>query len=231
MPEVIDCPSCRRKLRLPEELLGRFVQCPTCGQTFAAPAAEAALPSEAEPLPAGREESRLPSADQPLQLSLDPDDAPARPARNVPPPPRPLRAVPLGPPRRPGSADDLMPCPCCGEEIDPDAPRCRFCGEVLDEADRARGRATRRRRPWEPHRGPLILTLGISSLVLFWVCGYLGLLMGLAAWTMGRRDLNLMRAQRMDPEGMGHTKGGYVCGIIGTILDSLWLCLLPRLLA
>src|SRR5437879_4667466 len=37
MPEVIDCPQCERKLRVPDELLGRAVQCPTCGATFAAP--------------------------------------------------------------------------------------------------------------------------------------------------------------------------------------------------
>lgn len=34
MAEIISCPSCERKLRLPEDLLGRQVQCPTCGAAF-----------------------------------------------------------------------------------------------------------------------------------------------------------------------------------------------------
>jgi hypothetical protein len=36
MPEIISCPSCRRKLQAPESLQGYDVQCPTCGATFTA---------------------------------------------------------------------------------------------------------------------------------------------------------------------------------------------------
>jgi hypothetical protein len=36
MPEIINCPSCQRKLQVPEALLGQDVQCPTCGATFTA---------------------------------------------------------------------------------------------------------------------------------------------------------------------------------------------------
>ncbi len=35
--EVIFCPSCNHKLRVPEELMGRPVQCPQCRATFLAP--------------------------------------------------------------------------------------------------------------------------------------------------------------------------------------------------
>src|SRR5688572_16970206 len=38
MNNVIDCPSCTHKLRLPDDLLGQQVECPTCGATFPAPA-------------------------------------------------------------------------------------------------------------------------------------------------------------------------------------------------
>ena len=41
MPEMINCPQCECKLRVPDELLGRGVKCPTCGVTFTAPAAAA----------------------------------------------------------------------------------------------------------------------------------------------------------------------------------------------
>jgi hypothetical protein len=36
MPEIISCPSCRRRLQAPESVLGQDVQCPTCGTTFVA---------------------------------------------------------------------------------------------------------------------------------------------------------------------------------------------------
>jgi hypothetical protein len=44
MPMVIDCPSCNRKLNVPESLLGQMVKCPTCGATFAASNQGPALP-------------------------------------------------------------------------------------------------------------------------------------------------------------------------------------------
>jgi hypothetical protein len=36
MPDIISCPSCQRKLQVPETLLGQDVQCPTCAATFTA---------------------------------------------------------------------------------------------------------------------------------------------------------------------------------------------------
>lgn len=36
MPEIIRCPQCERKLKVPEHLLGKAVKCPTCGDTFTA---------------------------------------------------------------------------------------------------------------------------------------------------------------------------------------------------
>ncbi len=63
----------------------------------------------------------------------------------------------------------------------------------------------------KPHRGTLILVLGILSLV---VCSPLGI----AAWIMGAGDLKEMDAGTMDPGGRGSTQAGKICGIIGTIL-------------
>src|SRR5262249_59131010 len=57
MPEIISCPKCDRKLRVPDDLLGQAVKCPTCGATFTAagaapePAAPAAPPPRREPEP------------------------------------------------------------------------------------------------------------------------------------------------------------------------------------
>jgi hypothetical protein len=92
-----------------------------------------------------------------------------------------------------------------------------------EEEERPWERTQRRRtrRDSEPHRGPLVLVLGIFGLVVGFVMG-LGLPFGLAAWIMGYRDLRKMRYEKsMDPEGEGMTQAGMVCGAIGTFLGSL----------
>jgi len=63
----------------------------------------------------------------------------------------------------------------------------------------------------KPHRGTVILVLGILGLL---ICGPLAI----AAWVMGSSDLKEMNAGTMDPAGRGNTQVGKVCGIIGTIL-------------
>lgn len=65
-----------------------------------------------------------------------------------------------------------------------------------------------------PHRGGLILALGILSLI---VCAPLGVF----AWAMGSSDLEMMRRGRMDRSGEGVTQAGYVCGIIGTVFFAI----------
>ncbi len=71
-----------------------------------------------------------------------------------------------------------------------------------------------RRRDLEPHRGTLILVLGILSICL--PC--FSLVLGPIAWYMGASDLRAIRQGRMDPSGEGTTKAGYICGIVGTVI-------------
>lgn len=66
----------------------------------------------------------------------------------------------------------------------------------------------------QPHRGGIILTFGILSLV---ICAPLGIV----AWVLGGSDLGKMTRGEMDPEGRGLTKAGYICGIIGTAIFAL----------
>src|ERR1043166_793320 len=66
----------------------------------------------------------------------------------------------------------------------------------------------------KPHRGTLILVLGILSLV---ICQPLGI----AAWVMGKGDLKQIDAGAMDPSGRSLTNAGRICGMIGTILFAL----------
>ena len=67
----------------------------------------------------------------------------------------------------------------------------------------------------EPHRGTLILVLGILSLTM---CS---IFTGIPAWIMGKGDLKKIGAGVMDPEGGGMSKAGMICGIIATILGVL----------
>ncbi|KAF0808300.1 hypothetical protein A6D6_00009 [Alcanivorax xiamenensis] len=66
------------------------------------------------------------------------------------------------------------------------------------------------------HRGALVLTLGLISLLVFQP-------LGIAPWVIGVQDLRAMREGRMDPEGRGTTMAGMILGIIAIILFVLTL--------
>ncbi len=67
-----------------------------------------------------------------------------------------------------------------------------------------------------PHRGTLVLVLGILGLVCCLICG-------IVAWVLGNTDLREMDAGRMDPEGRGLTQAGKICGIISVALAIIGL--------
>jgi predicted Zn finger-like uncharacterized protein len=110
------------------------------------------------------------------------------------------------------------------EEEDEDAPR--------------RGRRPRDSefRAKRPHRGPVMLTLGIVSLVLpllggalFACCrapgliclGLAGIAVGVLAWILTARDLAAMRRGEMDFAGEGKTKFGVALAMGGTAVSAL----------
>ena len=64
-----------------------------------------------------------------------------------------------------------------------------------------------------PHRGVIILVLGIISLMFAVTAPF--------AWIMGRGDLAEMDAGRMDPEGRSITQVGTIIGMIVTIIFIL----------
>ena len=80
-------------------------------------------------------------------------------------------------------------------------PARRDADEDLDDDDDRGERRSRRRsrRNMAPHRGTLILILGI----LAWVGGTF--VCGILAWIFGNNDLKEIRAGRMDPEGESMT--------------------------
>ncbi len=85
--------------------------------------------------------------------------------------------------------------------------------------------------PKTPHRGVLVLILGLVSISM---CA----LTGPAAWLLANEDLHKMRYGDMDPQGHSMTMAGKVCGIIGTVIGAgqlawigyaayVWMTLVP----
>jgi hypothetical protein len=66
----------------------------------------------------------------------------------------------------------------------------------------------------KPHRGAIILVLGILGLVVCFPCG-------IAAWWMGNGDLREIDGGAMDPGGRGLTQAGRILGMIATILGVI----------
>jgi hypothetical protein len=115
-----------------------------------------------------------------------------------------------------------MKCPQCGQDNDRKEEICSYCGKLL----RAQAAPAPQRNvsdsPPETRaagRGNRVLVLGILSIVM------LGLLTGIPAWVMGRRDLRKIREGDIDPAQASVTRLGMVLGIIGTVIGSFILLL------
>jgi len=70
----------------------------------------------------------------------------------------------------------------------------------------------------QPHRGMLILILGILGLAVCAICAPI-------AWIMGNTDLQEIAAGRMDPSGKDMTNIGRILGIVGTVLMIFGCCM------
>jgi hypothetical protein len=82
-----------------------------------------------------------------------------------------------------------------------------------------------------PHRGGMILTLGIIGLVVGLVICPIVMVLGFVAWFMGTADLRKMDQGIMDPSGRGNTVAGKVMGIITSILFILYLLFIGVIVA
>ena len=71
-------------------------------------------------------------------------------------------------------------------------------------------------QPLKPHRGTVVLILGILGIVCCTICG-------IVAWVMGNNDLREMAAGTMDASGRGLTQAGKICGMISVILQIVGL--------
>jgi hypothetical protein len=118
-------------------------------------------------------------------------------------------------PRRDGDAftrgkEDRPRQPRRDEDDDGDRPsRRRYYDDRFDR------RSRRHRSDYEPHRGTLILILGVLPFFIH----PLAPICGPIAWVLGNQDLKEIRAGRMDPEGEGTTQAGRILGMIFTLLS------------
>ena len=101
-------------------------------------------------------------------------------------------------------AGQQVKCPRCGQNLV--APAAG--GQPIAVGQPIPGAAP---MPLKPHRGSVVLTLGILGLLICVICGII-------AWVMGNNDLREMAAGRMDRSGEGMTKAGKILGMIATIL-------------
>jgi DNA-directed RNA polymerase subunit RPC12/RpoP len=138
MSTIVDCPTCTRRLNVPEEMLGRPVRCPDCGNTFEAGPGGVVLPVDGPDAGSGP-----PPAGSHGVKAASPGPAEPNPhMRSCPSCGRQLD-------------EQAVHCRYCGEDL-------------AEEVDRPWERTRRRRvrRDCEPHRGTTVLVLGILSLVL-----------------------------------------------------------------
>ncbi len=120
------------------------------------------------------------------------------------------------PARRPAPVDDEdrpRRRPRDGDDLEEERPRRRRDEDEDDDRPR------RRRGGYAPHRGTLILVLGILGLL------FCGIFTGIPAWIMGNNDLKEIRAGRMDPEGESLTNVGRILGMVTCILSIVSLCI------
>ena len=151
MPTVVECPSCGKKLKVPDEYLGKKVRCSDCNGTFVS----------------GKPPSKAPPK---APVRVEEDDV----------------------------ADDV--------NDDDEAPVRK-----------------RSRSSMEPHRGTLILILGIAGLAGTFIIGIIAIIPAILAWIWGKADLKKMDDGAMDPEGRSNTSLGKMLGMIGVIVNGIGL--------
>jgi hypothetical protein len=189
-------------LQLPPNLdapqAGQQVQCPSCLLVFPVPVIEIYPGAVGSIRPRAEEGPATPGPTEP--------DNSARPK--------------LTP-----EQDDTKACIACGTFLHRASRRCHRCGarQARGWEAESEGVLDGSRLDTDAHRGGLVLGLGIAGLVLFPLCGLVGLVPSIVAVVFGQTDLRKMREGSLDQEGESATRGGWICGLIGIPLNILVL--------
>jgi hypothetical protein len=69
-----------------------------------------------------------------------------------------------------------------------------------------------------------VLVLGILSIVTCWLYGIPGIIMGIIAISMHKKDKALYLSNKAKyGQSFKNSKAGFICGIIGLSLSALWI--------
>jgi DNA-directed RNA polymerase subunit RPC12/RpoP len=117
MPISFECHQCGKKLKAPDDAVGRASKCPACGARVICPG----------PVSDAEVANRSPVAAE-VGSSSDADDG------------APYLVVDSEPAAAPAT-EARRPYPMCGEMIVATAAKCRFCGEIFDPALKKGGRS------------------------------------------------------------------------------------------
>ena len=109
-----------------------------------------------------------------------------------------------------------MTCTSCRHFNSIDAVFCSRCGAKLTSVSTPVDVAAPQLATLRSSNAVTVLVLGILSVV---VCGVLGPI----AWWMGKRELDAITYGELPASGLGMTKAGYICGIVGTALFAITL--------
>jgi phage FluMu protein Com len=195
MSQLITCTECKKHLQVPDELMGKKVQCPECKHTFTA---EESTPTEAVSS-TGTTASKPSKSTTPKKAEWDKDedeeDTSSRKSKT--------------PKKKPRADDDE------DDDDDDDDERRRRRRSNYGGSDSR----------YAPHRGGMILAFGIISLAMFAVFAPLALIFGPIAWIMGNADMAEIRAGRMDPTGESQVQTGRILGLISTLICVVSLLL------
>ncbi len=227
MPIETICQGCARKLRVPDEHAGKKARCPQCRTTYIVPG----VSQSAADSPVDRPHHiESPTRDQPKYATNAERDRPGSDRWQVRTPdgrlygpvPRAELDQWYAEGRIPGNAQLLR----SGEH------QWVMAAEVYPDLGVRSGRLSVQHNPFAehatrvrpgnpfaspgtghllPHRGGVILTLGVLGWAVCFVFAPI-------AWAMGQSDVRAMRAGRMDPAGMSLTQMGMILGMIETIL-------------
>ncbi len=198
MPEIITCPDCGRKLRVPDTLIGKSVKCPDCNVKFTGGITSS---------PNGGPASKAPVKS--AAVKRKPDDEDDRPAKRKPRDDEDDR-----PSKRSARDDDDRPSKRKARDEDEDHPRRRR-SEYDDDDDRDRDDYRRGPSKADKRAGwKMTLPTGLN-LLCYAIYVWLGTL---AVYLLGCAVLALIGAAGAS-SGNANTFGGSMAGVgIGLML-------------
>jgi LSD1 subclass zinc finger protein len=199
MPISVTCSKCEKKLKVPDAAAGKKIRCPSCKTVVMVPAPEELVEPD--------DDLVLPDEETAVSESLQPPKKKAAWDK--------------------GSPGDEKPRNQEGDE--------GYGLDEEDEADRKRRKkkqrrrreeeedddADRRSRREEPHRGVLILVLGIVAMCGACLCAFIGWGLGAVVLNMANTDLAKIQNRVMDPSGQGMTTAGKACALIAIVLGLI----------